>query len=93
MNRTQRSHTIFEVISIFIFDFLRSLEILISREMIDFSPIDSQSFKLKKVTLGINANSEGLRPHCVQGISSGFDIMYLGLANRNMQVRFGLKVV
>ena len=65
MNRTQRSQTIFEVISIFIFDFLSSLEILISREMIDFSPIDTRSFKLKKVTLGINANSENLRPHFV----------------------------
>ena len=29
----------------------------------------------------------------LQGISSGFDIMYLALADRNMQVRFGLKVV
>ena len=29
----------------------------------------------------------------VQGISFGFDIMYLALAERNMQVRFGLKVV
>ena len=28
----------------------------------------------------------------LQGISSGFDIMYLALADRNMQVRFGLKV-
>ena len=29
----------------------------------------------------------------IQGISFGFDIMYLALADRNMQVRFGLKVV
>ena len=28
----------------------------------------------------------------VQGPPSGFDIMYLALAGRNMQVRFGLKV-
>ena len=31
-------------------------------------------------------------PH-IQGVSSGFDIMYLALADRNMQVRFGLKVL
>ena len=29
----------------------------------------------------------------VQGQPSGIDIMYLVLADRNMQVRFGLKVV
>ena len=29
----------------------------------------------------------------IQGISSGFVIMYLALEDRNMQVRFGLKVV
>ena len=29
----------------------------------------------------------------VQGLPSGFDLMYLTLADRNMQVRFGLKVV
>ena len=29
----------------------------------------------------------------LQGPSLGIDIMYLVLANRNMQVRFGLKVV
>ena len=29
----------------------------------------------------------------IQGVSSGFDIMYLALADRNMQVRSGLKVV
>ena len=29
----------------------------------------------------------------VQGVSSGFDIMYLALLDRNMQVIFGLKVV
>ena len=29
----------------------------------------------------------------VQGVSSAFDIMYLALADRSMQVRFGLKVV
>jgi hypothetical protein len=29
----------------------------------------------------------------IQGVSSGFDIMYLALADRNIQVRFGLKVV
>jgi hypothetical protein len=29
----------------------------------------------------------------LQVVSSGFDIMYLALADRNMQVRFGLKVV
>ena len=29
----------------------------------------------------------------LQGISSGFDIMYLALVDRNMQVKFGLKVV
>ena len=29
----------------------------------------------------------------LQGISSGFDIMYLALADRNMQVRFSLKVI
>ena len=28
----------------------------------------------------------------VQGPPSGFDIMYLALAGRNIQVRFGLKV-
>ena len=28
----------------------------------------------------------------IQGQPSGFDIMYLALADRNMQVRFGLKV-
>ena len=27
----------------------------------------------------------------LQGVSSGFDIMYLALAGRNMQVRFDLK--
>ena len=31
--------------------------------------------------------------YILQGVSSGFDIMYLALADRNMQVRFGLKVV
>ena len=29
----------------------------------------------------------------IQGLPSGFDQMYLALADRNMQVRFGLKVV
>jgi hypothetical protein len=29
----------------------------------------------------------------IQGVSSGFDTMYLALADINMQVRFGLKVV
>ena len=29
----------------------------------------------------------------IQGLPSGFDLMYLALADRNMQVRFGLKVV
>ena len=29
----------------------------------------------------------------LQGVSSGFDIMYLALVDRNMQVRFGLKVI
>ena len=29
----------------------------------------------------------------LQGLPSGFDIMYLALADRNVQVRFGLKVV
>ena len=29
----------------------------------------------------------------IQGISSGFDIMNLALTDRNMQVRFGSKVV
>ena len=29
----------------------------------------------------------------IQGLPSGFDIKYLALADRNMQVRFGLKVV
>ena len=28
----------------------------------------------------------------LHGLPSGFDIMYLALADRNMQVRFGLKV-
>jgi hypothetical protein len=28
-----------------------------------------------------------------QGLPSGFDLMYLALADKNMQVRFGLKVV
>ena len=32
-------------------------------------------------------------PLCIQGPPFGFDIMYLALADRNMQVRFGLKVV
>ena len=31
--------------------------------------------------------------HSLQGLPSGFDIMYLAVADRNMQVRFGLKVV
>ena len=29
----------------------------------------------------------------VKGLPSGFDTMYLALADKNMQVRFGLKVV
>ena len=29
----------------------------------------------------------------IQGLPSGFDLMYLALADRNMQVRFSLKVV
>ena len=29
----------------------------------------------------------------LQGLPSGFDLMYLALADRNMQVRFSLKVV
>ena len=29
----------------------------------------------------------------LQGVSSGFNIIYLALADRNMQIRFGLKVV
>ena len=29
----------------------------------------------------------------VQGLPSGFDLMYLALTDRNVQVRFGLKVV
>ena len=32
-------------------------------------------------------------PTTLQGLPSGFDTMYLALAERNMQVRFGLKVV
>ena len=32
-------------------------------------------------------------PSPLQGVSSGFDIMYLVLVDRNMQVRFSLKVV
>ena len=31
--------------------------------------------------------------HILHGISSGFDIMYLALVDRSMQIRFGLKVV
>ena len=33
-----------------------------------------------------------LYTYTVQGPPSGFDIMYLALAGRNIQVRFGLKV-
>ena len=29
----------------------------------------------------------------IQGLPSGFDIMYLALGDRNLQVRFDLKVV
>ena len=29
----------------------------------------------------------------IQGPPSGFDIMYLALADRNMLIRFGLKVI
>ena len=29
----------------------------------------------------------------IQGVSSGFDIMYLALADRNMLVRYGLEVI
>ena len=29
----------------------------------------------------------------IQGLPSGFDLMYLALADRNVQVKFGLKVV
>ena len=29
----------------------------------------------------------------LQGLPFGFDLMYLALADRNMQVRFSLKVV
>ena len=29
----------------------------------------------------------------LQGLPSGFDLKYLALADRNIQVRFGLKVV
>ena len=29
----------------------------------------------------------------IQGLPPGFDIMYLALADRNMQVKFGLKVI
>ena len=34
-----------------------------------------------------------LKPRVLQGLPSGFDLMYLALADRNKQVRFGLKVV
>ena len=31
--------------------------------------------------------------HVIQGLPSGFDLKYLALADRNIQVRFSLKVV
>ena len=35
-----------------------------------------------------------LRPQgTIQGLPLGFDIMFLALVDRNMQVRFGLKVI
>ena len=41
---------------------------------------------------GIDILIQGKMNH-IQGLPSGFDLMYLALADRNMQVRFGLKVV
>jgi hypothetical protein len=38
-------------------------------------------------------NTTAASKYRVQGISSGFEIMFLALADRNTQVRFGLKVV
>ena len=36
----------------------------------------------------------GILPYTrVQGLQTGFDIMYLTMRDRNIQVRFGLKVV
>ena len=39
------------------------------------------------------AFSEKLDFTNIQGLPTGFDIMYLALRDRNIQVRFGLKVV
>ena len=41
----------------------------------------------------MNEAKRHIEPHKVQGLPSGFDLMYLALADRNKQVRFGLKVV
>ena len=43
--------------------------------------------------LPLAENSLGQRECYVQGLPSVFDTMYLALADRNIQVRFGLKVV
>ena len=49
--------------------------------------------KLTSVSINVVVNTVLTTMLRLQGVSSGFDIMYLALADRNIQVRFGLKVV
>ena len=46
--------------------------------------------KLTSVSINVVVNTVLTTMLRLQGVSSGFDIMYLALADRNIQVRFGL---
>ena len=58
-----------------------------------FVEISPQKIFAHFVTLVFSENRQTLFTEMIQGVSSGFDLMYLTPADRNMQVRFGLKVV
>ena len=49
--------------------------------------------KWDKVTLKRQSIYLPQLPDVLQGLPLGFDIMFLALVDRNMQVRFGLKVI
>ena len=52
-----------------------------------------EGFILGSRNLSGSENFSGLNGMSIQGTPLGIDTMYLVLADRNMQVRFGLKVV
>ena len=53
--------------------------------LIQLTKICNPSFKMRI--------AHALIVGALQGLPTGFDIMYLALRDRNIQVRFGLKVV